>query len=238
MKKFEFKAGKKNRIVIIIIAVIILLISIFAVVKFTGKDDAENPEEKTTSSQVTDDVFIDTQTPTEEDIQPITESSEVLITLAEPDTIKVTNPTKATKPNTTLAQAAKPVTPNKPSSNTSGGIVDVGNDSVKEYSCNVKGHHCESKETHSFIVSLEKKGCPYCGSHSCKSFYTTDEWGNACYDPTKCVKYSEKNDPNEYCQECGKQIGDGSGNTCVRFTVDTKCPSCNKQVNAKTCHSH
>ena len=81
-------------------------------------------------------------------------------------------------------------------------------------------------------------GCPYCGSHSCKSFYTYDEWGNACYDPTKCESYNAKSDPCEYCQECGKKVGTGSGDTCVRFTVDTKCPECSKSVKGKTCHSH
>ena len=54
-------------------------------------------------------------------------------------------------------------------------VIDNGNDSVNEYSCGSKGHHCDSKETHDFIVGLEKKGCPHCGSHSCKSFYTYDE---------------------------------------------------------------
>lgn len=134
-------------------------------------------------------------------------------------------------------KTAEPVNQGNPSGN-SYEVVDNGNDSVNEYSCGSKRHHCDSKETHSFIVSLEEKGCPYCGSHSCKSFYTYDEWGNACYDPTKCESYNVKSDPCEYCQECGKKVGDGLGNTCVRFNTDTKCPECDKTVKAKTCHSH
>ena len=42
--------------------------------------------------------------------------------------------------------------------------------------------------------------------------------------------YLEKNDLCEYCQICGKKGGTGSGNTCVRFTVDTKCPECGKRT--------
>ena len=142
---------------------------------------------------------------------------------------------------TKKADTIKPVTPEKPAETTESkqdGIVIIGNDDVNEYSCGVKGHHCDSAETHSFIVSLEKKGCSICGSHSCKSFYCVDEWGNAVCDITKCLKYSEKSDPCIYCQECGKKVGDGDHGTCVRFTVDCTCPVCGKAVKAKTCHTH
>lgn len=108
----------------------------------------------------------------------------------------------------------------------------------KPYSCGSKNHHCTTKEEHTFIVSLENKGCPTCGSHSCRSFYALDEWGQPCYDIAKCPKYSEKKDPNIYCEYCGKKSGLGGNGTCVRFTVDTKCPECGKSVKAKTCHSH
>lgn len=109
---------------------------------------------------------------------------------------------------------------------------------TKPYSCGSKNHHCTTKEEHAFIKSLEEKGCSICGSHSCRSFYAIDEWGNNCYDITKCPKYSEKKDPANYCEHCGKEIGLGDNGTCVRFTVDTKCPICGKKVPAKTCHTH
>ena len=108
----------------------------------------------------------------------------------------------------------------------------------KTYSCGSKNHHCTTKEEHAFIKSLEEKGCSICGSHSCRSFYAIDEWGNNCYDITKCPKYSEKKDPENYCEYCGKEVGLGDNGTCVRFTVDTKCPICGKKVPAKTCHTH
>ena len=121
--------------------------------------------------------------------------------------------TKTTKPKTTKAQTTK-------------------------YHCSNPNHHCTTPEDHAFIVSLEEQGCPICGSHSCRSFYALDEWGQQCYDIKKCPKYSEKDDPSIYCEHCGKKCGLGDNGTCVRFTVDTECPICGKLVKAKTCHTH
>lgn len=106
------------------------------------------------------------------------------------------------------------------------------------YSCGNPKHRCKTVEDHNFIVSLETKGCSICGSHSCNSFYATDEWGNQCYDITKCPQYKQEKDPSVYCEHCGRKCGLGDNGTCVRFTVDTKCPICGKTVPAKTCHTH
>jgi len=57
------------------------------------------------------------------------------------------------------------------------------------YSCGCKNHHCQSKEDHEFVIYLENKGCDICGSHSCPSFYALDEWGQQCYDISKCPQY-------------------------------------------------
>ena len=107
-----------------------------------------------------------------------------------------------------------------------------------KYSCGMKNHSCSTIQEHEFLCELESKGCPVCGSHSCVSFYAKDEWGNWCYDITKCPDYSKQKDPTEYCEHCGKKIGLGDDGTCVRFTVDTECPICGKLVKAKTCHTH
>ncbi len=141
----------------------------------------------------------------------------------QPATTKKTEPTTGKKTETTTK---KPET-------TKSAVTEP-----KAYSCGSKNHHCATKEEHTFIASLESKGCSICGSHSCRSFYAIDEWGNNCYDITKCPKYSEKKDPSVYCEHCGKESGLGDKGTCVRFTVDTKCPGCGKEVKAKTCHSH
>lgn len=113
-----------------------------------------------------------------------------------------------------------------------------GTDTDKPYSCGCKNHHCKSPEDHEFVTYLENKGCPFCGSHSCPSFYALDEWGNMCYDCTKCPKYDEKKDPCIYCQHCGRRCGNGDNGTCVRFTEDIVCPICGKFVPAGTCHTH
>ncbi len=105
------------------------------------------------------------------------------------------------------------------------------------YHCGTPGHHCDSPETHAYILNLETKGCPYCHRHDCPSFYATDEWGTAVYDPTKCPSYDIHNDPVYYCQHCHKPCGDGTHGTCVRFVNACYCPICGKWVDAWTCHS-
>ncbi len=240
-KNIKSKSGKQNKIIAILI-VAIIAVSIFIAVmigNFVGKEP-DTTTESTSESTTLAEVVIPNES--EESEVEITETTKSEVIVLEEPTKQITNTTKPNNSKPSTVKPAEPVTPSQPSGIVQGtdntGIIDNGNDSVKEYSCGGKGHHCDSKETHEFIVSLEKKGCPYCGSHSCKSFYTYDEWGNACYDPTKCESYSAKNDPCEYCQECGKKVGDGSDGTCVRFTVDTKCPECGKSVKGKTCHSH
>lgn len=119
---------------------------------------------------------------------------------------------------------------------TTGGI-NINGGSGQKYSCGTKNHHCEGPETHAYIQNLELEGCPYCGSHSCQSFYATDEWGNACYTPSKCPKYDIKKDAVYYCQTCGKKCGDGKSGTCVQFVNACNCPNCGKYVESWTCHS-
>lgn len=234
------KGNKQNKIIAALIVGIIAVSILIAVMigNFVGKDTEEPTTDITTEqAETVGDIVIDDDITDESDnAESTTEKTETVIKLEEPTVEKVTTTQNTTQQTSTL-KSAEPVTQNS-SQSTNYEVVDSGNDSVTEYSCGSKGHHCDSKETHEFIVSLENKGCPYCGSHSCKSFYTYDEWGNACYDPTKCESYNAKSDPCEYCQECGKKVGTGSGDTCVRFTVDTKCPECGKTVKGKTCHSH
>ena len=239
------KKENKNNKIIAALVVGIIAVSIFIAVmigNFVGKDTEEPTTDITTEqAETVGDIVIDDNITEDNDkSESTTEKNETVIKLEEPTVEKVTTTQKPTQQTSTV-KPAEPVTQGNPAGVSQGNryeVIDNGNDSVNEYSCGKKGHHCDSKETHDFIVSLENKGCPHCGSHSCKSFYTYDEWGNACYDPTKCESYNAKSDPCEYCQECGKKVGTGSGDTCVRFTVDTKCPECGKSVKGKTCHSH
>ena len=236
------KGNKNNKIIAALIVGIIAVSILIAVIigNFVKNDIEETTTVPTTEIEETiGDVVIDDDiTENTDTSETTTEKGVEIIKLEEPETTK---PTTQKPTQQTTVKPAEPVTQGNPAGVSQGNnheIIDSGSDSVKEYSCGKKGHHCDSKETHDFIVSLESKGCPHCGSHSCKSFYTYDEWGNACYDPTKCESYNAKSDPCEYCQECGKKVGTGSGSTCVRFTVDTKCPECRKSVKGKTCHSH
>lgn len=231
---------KRNTIVVIAIGVVLAaIITTVCVSHFKEDDSKSNISNQVTEKSediadivIEDDVVGKTESEAEDGVE-IIELQEP--TLSEKTTLNYGNQyTDNVKP-------ARPVEEGNPNGISQGNnyeIIDNGSDDVKEYSCGKKGHHCDSKETHNFITNLEKKGCSYCGSHSCKSFYTYDEWGNACYDPTKCERYSGKSDPSEYCQVCGKKVGTGSNNSCVRFTVDTKCPKCGKYVKSKTCHSH
>lgn len=143
----------------------------------------------------------------------------------------------ASKPAENITPAkepAKPVTPSKPAqstnSNTGGsnnGGITIG-DGVSDTG---------TPETDAFIAELEAKGCPYCGSHTCPSFYAKDEWGNPWYNPRVCPKYDVHKDPLFYCQVCGKKTGDGTNGTCVQFVHDTICPNCGEFVKANTCHT-
>ena len=83
---------------------------------------------------------------------------------------------------TPAEKTEKPITttsPPNPENNPSGII--IAGEKTEEYNCGVANHHCDGPETHAYISNLELEGCPYCGSHSCPSFYATDEWGNACF---------------------------------------------------------
>lgn len=177
--------------------------------------------------------------------KPYTPPSTTKPSTTKPSTTKPA-PTKPQLPSTTKAPEKKPnkkpetttqkqeTTTKKPEPTTT----KPATTEPKPYSCGKANHHCTTKEEHAFIVSLEEKGCPICSSHSCKSFYALDEWGNPCYDITRCPKYSEKKDPANTCEHCGREVGLGDNGTCVRFTVETKCPGCGKTVAAKTCHTH
>lgn len=125
-------------------------------------------------------------------------------------------------------------TPEEPE--TTGGIT-IGGEPPAAYNCGVAGHHCDGPETHAYVTNLELQGCPYCGKHDCPSFYATDKWGNTCYTPSKCPNYEAKKDPAQYCQDCGKKLGDGRNGTCVQFVMADDCPNCKEHVDAWTCHS-
>lgn len=154
-----------------------------------------------------------------------------------------TDPTEPTKPKPTEPTETKPEDPEKPieppteeDDNDDEGDISIGGGAVP-YDCGTDGHHCDGPETHAYILNLELKGCKYCGSHSCPSFYAVDEWGNTCYTPSKCPAYDVHDDPVHYCQKCGKACGDGTNGTCVQYVNACDCPNCGEHVDSRTCHT-
>lgn len=50
----------------------------------------------------------------------------------------------------------------------------------------------------------------------------------------------EKEEITDRCEHCGKIRGDGTNNTCLRYSLtdgDILCPECGKNIPAKTCHT-
>ena len=118
------------------------------------------------------------------------------------------------------------------------GGISIGGGEAAAYSCGEKNHHCENAEYHAYIKNLELDGCPYCGSHSCASFYVTNEWGYTEYTPTKCPDYSKQKDSTEVCPRCG--LGYWSAEKpggCFSYLQDTVC-GCGETVKGNTCHHH
>lgn len=132
-------------------------------------------------------------------------------------------------------EPAKPVTPVTPSNNED--IQISSEEKEKPYQCGSPNHKCKNAEAHAYLLNLELEGCPTCGSHSCPSFYGTDEWGNTGLFPELCPKYDEKKDPLKYCQDCGKKPGDGRNGTCAQFVQAANCQNCGEFVKANTCHT-
>lgn len=159
------------------------------------------------------------------------------ITPEEPEPTDPT-PTEPTEPAET--KPAEPETPTQPpvdeDDDDGDGGISIGGGTAA-YDCGTEGHHCDGPETHAYILNLELKGCKYCGSHSCPSFYAVDEWGNTCYTPSQCPEYDVHNDPVHYCQKCGKACGDGTNGTCVQYVNACDCPSCGEHVDSWTCHT-
>ena len=164
-------------------------------------------------------------------LEPIPRPSDPPITFPSP------TPTPADDDDT-VQTPAKPIEPALPEQPSDGGVIIGGDDhDHAPYSCNTKNHKCDSAITHAFVTNLEIEGCTYCGSHSCPSFYGTDQWGNGGLYPKLCPKYNIKSDPVHTCQDCGKKTGDGSNGTCAQFVNADNCPNCGKHVPSWTCHT-
>ena len=230
----------KNKVFLISAGCVIVLALILAsVFLFGGKQPPNIPTAQTTSSNtssaplVLESGELDASSSDASSLP----SGEKEISLEVSDSTSSASST--VQPSSSKAEEpAKPITPVKPQEESSTGGIQIGGEEQEEpYQCGSPNHHCEGPETHAFTLNLELEGCSICGSHSCPSFYATDEWGYTCLDITKCPKYDEKKDPLKYCQDCGKKPGDGRNGTCVQFIQAANCPNCGEFVEARTCHT-
>ena len=64
----------------------------------------------------------------------------------------------------------------------------------------------------------------------------SDSFGK--YITTPDASYSQYIPPTvHYCDECGKEQGDGTDGTCMRWMKDKTCPNCGTEVPKHTCHT-
>lgn len=238
---------KKKTIIISACAVIAVCVFVVLLVCLPGgKKEAVKPTETDTEA-VTEEVAVSIDTPTSE-TEPVTEEvkevtpekEDAVITVAE-QTGAVTAKSSATKvkaaDTTASVKKTAPAETVKVTNENKGVVIGNAPETTAAYSCGASGHHCDGPETHAFISNLELEGCPYCGSHSCPSFYKTDSWGHTCYTPSACPSYNKTSDSAAYCQNCHKISGDGSNGTCATFNVDINCPLCGEFVKAWECHT-
>ena len=241
MKLKELFKSKKRTVVLSIVSVLLIAGIITAVILIPKKNNDEPIEtENVTETETEVETIV-------ADIPEDTETAEIVdITEVDPENIITPEETTAESETTSVKETekaketAKAETVKSAETTSSSGSVIIGGGETTQkttYSCGVAGHHCQNEAAHAHICNLEIEGCPYCGSHSCKSFYATDEWGQSQYTPSLCPKYNIKNDPTEYCQDCGKKLGDGTNGTCVQYVNACYCTSCGKWVESFTCHS-
>ena len=219
-----------------LIALIIAIIAMIGMNTAKTTKPAETPviEPTSTAIETIKEEPHETEEPQAEPFMAVTEESETKPAKTE---LIITEPKQETKPQTEKPKEQNKETPPAETEKVeSGGIVIGDLTPTQTYSCGVAGHHCTGPETHSYICELEQKGCEYCGSHSCPSFYAVDEWGQGCYTPSKCPKYDIHADPVWYCQTYHKPCGDGRNGTCVQFIIDCTCLNCGEQIKAWNCH--
>jgi hypothetical protein len=217
------KLTKKTKI-ITATSLSVVMVAIIVTVILTGgipSKVAENDDKKTSSDVV---VNIPSDSLAETGSSTATENGKdnLVVDVGGNPTGTTGNSSNSAKP---AEKSVTPTTQSQPNNNGDG--IKIGNEAPPT----------DNSETNAFIKNLEIQGCPYCGSHTCESFYAKDEWGNPCYTPSKCSKYDITKDPVHYCQECHKKCGDGSNGTCVQFVNACYCPICGKWVPARTCHT-
>ena len=223
-----------------LVLVITLVYSLTREDKSLPIDSTPEPSASTSDTGITVEFPDNSETPDDSDDSAASDITDDVSGLKPDENIDVDSGKSTTGEKAQdTATAANETDPSKNTDNSDNGGVQIGGgDNNEKYSCGSPNHKCDGPETHSFILNLEVEGCPYCGSHSCPSFYAVDEWGNACYTPSKCPEYDTKKDAVEYCQVCGRKNGNGDNDTCQKWIIDFTCPTCGELVKANKCHTH
>ena len=247
MKEINFKNLMKSKLFVGgVSAVLVIIITVTAVLLIPNNTPSTTPDTSSGTSDVTvnaPDINVPepnsttAPTDTESNKPGETDIDDISVDVGGNDNDKGdVNSGSNTSGKTPAESGAAPVITSRPKEESN---IIIGGDEPGQsaYKCGSSKHHCEGPETHAYILNLELEGCQNCGSHSCPSFYGTDEWGNGGYFPKLCQKYSEISDPLHYCQECGKKVGDGSNGTCAVFVNAFNCPLCGEHVEAGTCHT-
>jgi len=244
--KTNFRNLMKNKIFIgCVSAVLVVIIAITAVMLIPNKTDINTSETTSDTSDVTvstPDITISGPNNTATSSDPETSNAletgvgDISVDVGGNGTNNTNSGGDSNTSKTPAESGAAPVVTSKPEEESN---IVIGGDEPEQssYSCGMANHHCINAENHVYILNLELEGCPYCGSHSCVSFYYVSPAGIPMCNPSLCPKYNEKSDPIKYCQECGKKNGDGTNGTCVQFINACNCPNCGEYVEARTCHT-
>ncbi len=235
----------KNKKIIISISSALTILLIFGIVfSMTHQNNEFTPTESVTNaSETSKDVVIDTP----ENDNSTDETASIGEIEDDGNALKPDESIENTVSKTPGKEAETNATPKKetdapaqdPENNAENGSRNDGNPPVEEaFSCGYTNHHCQNAEFHASLLNRELDGCPYCGSHSCPSFYAVNEWGYTKYDPALCPKYNVQKDSAEYCPNCGRKMWSPDNPTgCFSYLQDTQC-ECGEYVPANTCHHH
>ena len=235
--------NNKKKLCIIGISTLCIVIAVVLCIVLIPKHSEDKPAESEVKETVSKAVVIDepekdtlsAENMKQDEKDKIEDDGNGLLTPeVEGDTTSESKTTgeKAKEPNKAVTE--QPVSKDEGQT----GKINIGGGDVAAYSCGDANHHCENAEYHAYIKNLELAGCPYCGSHSCKSFYATNEWGYTEYTPTKCPEYNKEKDDTEVCPRCGLAYWSADNPTgCFSYLQDTVC-ECGETVKGNTCHHH
>lgn len=235
--------SKKLLAIISGIVALMLIITVFYVMDPHNESSLPDVSSETSTIDSTKDIVIETPENTDVSNAEGNTTSEIK---DDGNALKPNENVSDSSSNKAIGEKAKDTTsavkvvdpPKSEDKSDNSGIQIGGDETNSKYNCGSPNHHCHNEDAHAWILNLELEGCSYCGSHSCPSFYAVDEWGNACYTPSKCPKYDVKKDAAEYCQVCGKKNGNGDNDTCQKWIIDFTCPTCGELVEANKCHTH